>query len=170
MSAVEFAVDDANVVAGGDRQSRRWRGVRTLGDVCPARPLLWIADVAGMSYLRGSPERSWVLRLRQEPQLELERAGERYAYRAQFVKDAAEVARVNAAMAEKYGRADRIAGALFDRSPPVAIRLIESADNYPLRCLPHVLAAHGYRSLFMQSADGTFVWPDLPPHREAPLP
>ena len=34
--------------------------------------------------------------------------------------------------------------------------LVESSDNYPLTCLPHILRSYGYRTLFVQSADGTY--------------
>ena len=34
--------------------------------------------------------------------------------------------------------------------------IIESAENYPLTCLPHLLSPAGYHSAFLQSADGTF--------------
>lgn len=34
--------------------------------------------------------------------------------------------------------------------------IVEASDNYPLTCLPHILRTYGYRSLFVQSADGTY--------------
>lgn len=45
---------------------------------------------------------------------------------------------------------------LCSQYPTRNSELIEAAANYPLTCLPHLLSAHGYRSYFLQSADGTF--------------
>ncbi len=90
---------------------------------------LWIAEMAGDLYLRGTPDRRWVARLQTRPDVRLERGGETSAHRALRVDDPAIAAAVDAAMAEKYGLADRIAAALFDRRLAVAIRLEPTANG-----------------------------------------
>ena len=47
-------------------------------------------------------------------------------------------------------------GILCGRYPARNWELVEAADNFPVACLPHVLGARGYGSIFLQSADGTF--------------
>jgi hypothetical protein len=42
------------------------------------------------------------------------------------------------------------------RAPALQQRIVETADNYPLRCLPEILAGNGWSTAFFQSADGRF--------------
>lgn len=84
---------------------------------------LWITEYGGDLYVRGTLNRPWVKRLRAQPRVELVRAGRTEVYRAQLVEDAGVAAGVGAAMVEKYGNAERLAEAIFDLQPPVAIRL-----------------------------------------------
>ncbi|HUT78182.1 MAG TPA: LTA synthase family protein [Polyangia bacterium] len=42
------------------------------------------------------------------------------------------------------------------RYPAIQQRIVETADNYPLRCLPAILADNGWSTAFFQSADGRF--------------
>ena len=80
---------------------------------------------AGVVFLRaGSPEASWLERLRARPQVALERGEERRAYLAVPEDDAALRERVNRAMASKYGVSDRLIALVFDRGRSVPIRLV----------------------------------------------
>jgi hypothetical protein len=79
----------------------------------------------GVVYLRaGSPEASWLARLRERPQVALERGEERRAYLALPEDDPALREGVNRAMAEKYGVSDRLIAYVFDRGEAVPIRLV----------------------------------------------
>jgi hypothetical protein len=90
---------------------------------------LWIAEHEGVLYLRGTPRRAWVRRLLVEPRVELIRNGRTAAYQARLVEDPDLVAAVSDAMTRKYGAADRLAGALFDRGAHVAVRLDPVTDT-----------------------------------------
>ena len=46
--------------------------------------------------------------------------------------------------------------ALCGRYPAMQHQILESADDYPMRCLAAILGDSGYRSAFFQSADGCF--------------
>ncbi len=46
--------------------------------------------------------------------------------------------------------------ALCGRYPAMQHQILESADDYPMRCLAAILGDSGYRSAFFQSADGSF--------------
>lgn len=90
---------------------------------------LWIVDLDESSYLRsGSPDAVWLARLRADPEIELQREGRDARYRAVPEEDAATLDRVNVAMSEKYGFADRLWGRISDRSDAVAIRLVPSGS------------------------------------------
>ena len=85
---------------------------------------LWTVELDGVHYLRASNSRvAWLLRLRERPVVELEVADQLTRYRAVPLDDSALRSRVNAEMAEKYGFADRLWGALGDRSVSIPIRL-----------------------------------------------
>lgn len=85
---------------------------------------LWIVDFSGDSWLRASdPEATWVERIRERPEIVVERDGVRFEYRARIVDGYSE--KINAAMRERYGLADQITGVLRDPDAVVAIRLIE---------------------------------------------
>ena len=79
----------------------------------------------GVVFLRaGSPGASWLARLRERPQVALERGEERRAYLAVPEEDASLRERVNRAMAAKYGVSDRLIAFVFDRGSAVPIRLV----------------------------------------------
>jgi hypothetical protein len=65
---------------------------------------LWVVDLHGVQYLRASPDSGWYQRLIAEPDVLLERAGKRAAYRAEANLELA--AEVNGLMYEKYGWRD----------------------------------------------------------------
>jgi hypothetical protein len=90
---------------------------------------LWIVDLDEERYLRaGRPGVRWLSRLRQSPGVVLERDGEERTVRAYPEEDVSVRDRVNAAMAEKYGLADRLIRMLNDANRSVPVRL-EPADE-----------------------------------------
>jgi len=98
--------------------------LRTFAGGASDETRLWIVDEAGTSWLRaGSPEAGWYQRLRENPDVEVDRGGQRFEYRAFPVEGGPRVAHVNALMFEKYGWAEQVIGLMVDRSASVAIRL-----------------------------------------------
>jgi len=98
--------------------------LRTFTDGDSQTRRLWIVDDAGVSWLRaGQPSSSWYRRILENPEIEVERAGEVEVYTAFPVEGGPAVDHVNALMSHKYGWADGVIGAMFDRSDAVAIRL-----------------------------------------------
>jgi len=91
---------------------------------------VWVIEDAGSLYLRaGRGDATWLARLRERPEIRIERHGERLAFLAVPLDDPAARERVNAAMAAKYGAADRILGRFVDLSRSVPIRLDPSATT-----------------------------------------
>jgi hypothetical protein len=85
---------------------------------------LWVVDDAGSAWLRsGVPTSGWFVRLEANPEVELERGGERLRYRAVPVPSPDARDRVHALMAEKYGWADRLIGVARDGSASIAVKL-----------------------------------------------
>ena len=83
---------------------------------------LWLVEHGGQLYLRAGQQGSgWLERLQADSRVELEREGQRRAYRAVGAGDVRD--RVNELMAEKYGRADAFIGVMRDDSQTVPIRL-----------------------------------------------
>lgn len=83
---------------------------------------LWVVDDAGQAWLRaGSTDSAWYQRLRQNPEIRMERDGEQHTYEA--VPQPRKTARINALMARKYGVADRIVSLIRDDAASMAIRL-----------------------------------------------
>lgn len=83
---------------------------------------LWIVDQAGAQWLRaGQSDSGWVERLNTRPEIEVQRAGNWAKYNATPVPGA--TARIEEAMAEKYGAADRFIALIRDESKSVAVRL-----------------------------------------------
>ncbi len=99
--------------------------LRTLVDGRVQETRLWVVDDAGSQWLRaGQPGSSWYLRILANPDIEVERGGERGAYRAFPLEGGGPAtAHINALMLGKYGWADQVIGFLFDRSDAVPIRL-----------------------------------------------
>ena len=90
---------------------------------------VWIVELDGEKYLRASrPGARWLVRLRHRSAAVMERDGEEGEVRAYPEDEASVRDRVNRAMAEKYGLADRLWGTLSDYSYSVPIRL-EAADE-----------------------------------------
>jgi len=85
---------------------------------------LWVAQWQGGTWIRASsPENHWLERLRAHPDVTLRRGEQVLRYHAVPVPEPAVRAGVDAAMAEKYGLADRLWAKLGDRSRAVPIRL-----------------------------------------------
>jgi hypothetical protein len=83
---------------------------------------LWIVEDDGRLYLRaGNPSSGWLARLREHPEVEMERAGRRQRYRAVIAEE--QRARVSHLMAEKYGWADWLIGLTRDEGGSVPVRL-----------------------------------------------
>jgi hypothetical protein len=89
------------------------------------RTSLWIVeDELESLWLRaGMPDSGWLERIEANPEVELERGGERTPYTAVPVPEARE--RVHQLMRERYGLADRIVSALRDGSESIPVRLDE---------------------------------------------
>ena len=84
------------------------------------RTRLWVVDDGGFAWLRtGEAKAPWLARLRARPEVMVTRGGERRAYRAVPVDDAAIRERVNALELEKYGWRERALRA-FGLTPPGA--------------------------------------------------
>jgi hypothetical protein len=80
-----------------------------------------------------SPNAEWLARLTAVPRVEIHREEESRAFLAEpFVVDADLREQVNAAMAEKYGAADRMTAWLADPARSVPIRLRPSSDGVDL--------------------------------------
>jgi hypothetical protein len=83
---------------------------------------VWVVDFDRGAWLRGADaDSAWVGRLRVNQEVFMTRAGERVAYRAQIIDGLVE--RVNLALREKYGVADRLVSTIHDPEKIVAIRL-----------------------------------------------
>jgi len=85
---------------------------------------LWIVDDAGFAWLRaGQPKSRWFQRLLASPKVELVRAGETRAYRANVVGTPAAREHINQLMAEKYGFAETIISLIHDEAEVTPMRL-----------------------------------------------
>ena len=90
----------------------------------PQQTPLWIVEDGGFSWLRaGSAKAAWLARIRANPSIQIERAGETRVYRGTLVPEATD--EINARMTEKYGIADRVVGWLLpgSRGNSMAVRL-----------------------------------------------
>jgi hypothetical protein len=85
---------------------------------------LWVVDDAGALWLRSSGrERGWFVRVASDPEVELERGGEKRAYTAAVVDSPEAAARVTRLMREKYGWIDALIEFVEGGWTPVAVRL-----------------------------------------------
>ncbi len=85
---------------------------------------LWIVDDSGFAWLRvGQPESRWYQRLLARPKVEMVRAGETRAYRANVVSTPAAREHINRLIAEKYGFAETIISLIHDEDEVIPIRL-----------------------------------------------
>jgi hypothetical protein len=81
---------------------------------------LWIADLADGTYLRaGSSDVKWLGRLESGGAPALEREDQTVLIETSIVDDTTTREAVRAAMAEKYGLADRVWGAIHSHKPVV---------------------------------------------------
>ncbi len=91
---------------------------------------LWVVDLPSGIWLRAAVPRSgWVDRIRENPEVSLERDGASRRYLAAPVPDAALRARVNRAMAVKYGLKDRLWSKISDHGESVPVRLVPADDG-----------------------------------------
>jgi len=98
--------------------------LRTFAGGEPHETRVWIVDDRGVSWLRaGRPEAAWYRRVRENPDVQVERGSELYEHHAFPVEGGPTVDHINALMAEKYGWAEALIGLMIDRSRSVAIRL-----------------------------------------------
>ena len=83
---------------------------------------VWVVDEGGHTWLRaGQPKSSWLLRIQQNPAVEVERNGRSAPYTA--VPDVASRERLNPLFRAKYGWADAYIGTLFGHGRATPIRL-----------------------------------------------
>jgi len=83
---------------------------------------LWIVEIGPDLWLRaGDPASGWLVRLKEDPSVEVERRGETARYRAVAVPHMGP--EVDARMAEKYGWADRLVGIIRSEGKSIAVRL-----------------------------------------------
>lgn len=93
---------------------------------------VWIVELDGEPYLRaGNARVGWLARLRATPTVHLHRDGEESVYRALPQEVDGVRRRLNEAMSEKYGLADRFVGRFIDRSGSIPIRLVPAGDEPP---------------------------------------
>jgi hypothetical protein len=88
----------------------------------PHETRLWIVEDGSHSWLRsGNDAAAWFVRLRERPEVEVERGSETLRVRA--VPEVGARARINDLMRQKYGWADAFIGTLFGRDDAIPIRL-----------------------------------------------
>lgn len=95
------------------------------------------SDAAGALFLRAyRPDAAWLKRLAASSAVELQRDGWSRPYRAEPIADDALRARLNAAMASKYGLADRLLASIFDGAVAVPVRLVPDASRNGQKVAP----------------------------------
>lgn len=83
---------------------------------------LWIVEIGPDLWLRaGDPASGWLVRLQENPSVEVERRGQTARYRATAVPHMGP--EVDARIAEKYGWADRLVGIIRSEGESIAVRL-----------------------------------------------
>lgn len=86
------------------------------------RTSLWVVEHEGFQYLRaGSRDSGWVARLREAPEVEVERGGKTARYRAVPAPEL--TPRIDALIAERYGLADRLIAVIRQPGKSLAVRL-----------------------------------------------
>jgi hypothetical protein len=112
--------------------------LRTTGeDARSCETQLWIVDLDGERFLRAArPDVHWLARLRRTSRPVLVRRGVERVVRAHPEDDSTTRERVNAAMAEKYGLADRLWRVVSDSSRSVPIRLGSAREGHASRSSP----------------------------------
>lgn len=90
----------------------------------PRDTRVWVADFAGTPWIEAaSPERDFYRDIVNDPNVELSRGGERFAYHAVPVSAASGHDLIRSMLRDKYGWADRWIGLLADTSGSIAVRL-----------------------------------------------
>lgn len=85
---------------------------------------LWVVENDDGLWLRaGNPDSEWLGRVRENPQIELERGDQTLRYRAVLVDEDASRERVNELMAEKYGASNSMVSLWGDHGVSIPIRL-----------------------------------------------
>jgi len=85
---------------------------------------LWLVDSGGAQFVRtGHSEKGWFRDVRDNPEVELERAGSRSDRAAVPISDLGVSKGINEIFAEKYGAADWIVALSGDASHRVVVRL-----------------------------------------------
>jgi len=98
-------------------------------DGAPHATRLWVVDHEGHAWLRsGVPTSAWFVRIQGDPRVEVTRGGATHSYRAEPVRDPETRDRVHALVAEKYGWADRVIGAMRDGSLSIPVRLVPLSE------------------------------------------
>jgi len=83
---------------------------------------LWIVDASDGAYLRaGDPDSGWVVRLRTNPEVRLERAGAVQDVR--LVESPAMQQAISEQMGKEYGWADDFVGMMADRGSSLPLRV-----------------------------------------------
>ncbi len=86
---------------------------------------LWIVEASGVEYLRaGSADAGWMVRLRADPSVRLERQGE--VVEVSLVESPEKRGEVNDLMAQKYGWADGFVGMMGDHASSLPLRVDRS--------------------------------------------
>jgi hypothetical protein len=95
-----------------------------LGRSEPHATRVWIADYDGSPWIESaSPERDFYRDILADPNVELQRSGERSKYRAVPVEGREGHELIRSLLRERYGWADAWIGLLADTSNSIAIRL-----------------------------------------------
>jgi hypothetical protein len=93
---------------------------------------LWLVELDGATYLRAHYVRAeWLARLRERPEVELQRGEEQRGFTARVADDDATRRAVNDAMAAKYGVSDRLVRYFFGLRAAVPVRLEPRSEPVP---------------------------------------
>ncbi len=86
---------------------------------------LWVVEADGFGWLRtGNSNSQWLHRVRENPDVEVTRAGETRPFRAVLVTDPVVRDRINELVLEKYGLAERyLRATMLDPSQATPVRL-----------------------------------------------
>jgi len=85
---------------------------------------VWVAEAEGALWLEAAtPERDWYLDLQTQPQLEVERGGERLCVIASAEPGPEGHEKIRSLLRRRYGWADRWVALLQDTSQSIAVRL-----------------------------------------------
>ena len=89
---------------------------------------LWIVDLDGVSYLRANDgDLGWLERLRENPRVSIERGTGDETFVATPLEDPRLRSRVDDAVREKYGLADRVMELMSEPDQYVVVRLVPEA-------------------------------------------